>query len=175
MRIDANMKGTIRGCKLRYHEDNNTVTATVAVRVRVTEPKARGVLGEEFHRLAFGSMIKGTTEQGEVVAKHGYRDINPQLPCEAHILKLAKQKPAQVTPEIVCITPDKNTDAVFVDMRFPLFASEELLLAVYAAFGRDVDVHLKASQGELPGVGDMPPMVIKKATGKFGNDQVVAG
>ncbi len=167
MRIDSDFKADVTGFKPHYHEETSTLCVTVAVTTEVDAKKSKEVLGDEFHRIAFGSMQE-SDDEGEPIFTFGYSKLSPRLICEGHMLHIAGFGPIPVQPKVKRIEPVKQKDAVLVTIDLPLFVEkQELLGALVAQYGKTIDVKLVASQGELP--LDGARKVVHKNTGRYGN------
>jgi hypothetical protein len=169
MRLDANFKADLTGFKLHYHEETGTLTATLSTLFKLSRKQSKELLGQTFHALAFA----GLSFDGEIPL-HAYTSVKPTECWEKHSVKLAGHGPFPVMPEWGSVKPVKDEEAVLVELRLPLIIESKQVMGELACmFGESIDVHMKATQLELP-LDGAAAGVVKAPKGPWGNAQPVA-
>lgn len=168
MKIDAGFKADLTAIKAAHDADSNAKTITVTLDTKVSADEAKRILGDEFHKLAFGTM--SINDEGEAVWL--YKRITPGLVLEKHTAKLLGHGPFPVMPVLTSIEPVKGDRAVVATLQLPLlFESKAFGGELLDKLGDVIDVHMAAAQLELPGT--KPTGTVRDNAGPFGNGKVV--
>lgn len=155
--------------RAHHDEDTGTNTITPVLRMEVDRQQAQKILGPEFDRAAFSSMT-----EAEGNPTFGYRRMVPNLACEKHHVKLLGHGPFASIPILAKIEPVSGKPAVLLTLQLPLeYQSNEFGGALLANLGQVIDVHMQASQMELPLAVQGGHAVANNHAGPFGKGKPV--
>lgn len=170
MKLDATVKGDLKGFKLYYVEESNERITQLTVALKFTRDKARELLGSQFTAVAFAGLM----HDGEIPV-HGHSGVKVKEPWERHNLKIEGFGPFGVSPEWGGnVTPVKDEEAVIVPLRFPLVITDKATIGALALrFGEVVELALTASQQELP-LDGAKAAIVKRPSGPWGNAKAVS-
>lgn len=171
MQIRANFKADITEIKATPNKDTRGIVAGVKIATTVTSEESKGILGELFHRVAFGAMSIDETEDGGRQYSFGYKDLNPNIVCEFHQVKLLGRTIAAAPALQKVVASTKGKPEVKVVILIPVSIESEAfagLLMMHS--GKMVDVEMNPAQQELPNT-NVGPKVVRTSTGPYGNAQ----
>lgn len=174
MKFKGNVAGDLLYHGAKKYGETQTRMAKVTLAVKVKEEDAADKCGADFHRVAFGGMVK--KKNGEFV-EHSCGTINkPNLVVEVHNVDLFGTK-VRVCAEVPKIVPVEDEAAVTVHVVLPIEVNQlrkqlwsdltlnsgDLVESQWEPVQMDIEDAAKGGNG----------MKVKRKDGAFGNPQPV--
>lgn len=170
MRLKGNVAADMIYHGAKKYGETGTRMAKVTLQVKVKEEDAKTKCGADFHRVAFGQMVK--KKNGEFV-EHSCGTINkPNLTFEVHDVDICGTK-VRVCAEVPKIVPVEDEPAVTMHMVLPIEVTQ-LRQALWSELtlnsGDLIECDWEPVQMDLPGT-DEAGMTVKRKDNAFGNPQ----
>jgi hypothetical protein len=150
--IKAKCKAEIQDFRVKKNQRADGKTAQVEIAIARSEKQAAKFLGEEFAKLAFGTLVQAEGEDGpEWVHLAKTITASQRFRLAKHVVMLEDRK-AITKPSIQKILPVEKSDRVLVIVRLQVPTDQEVISWLPGIVGETIDVEFSPTQQDLPGI-----------------------